>query len=97
MPHPHHHDGCNDPFALSTHELGGDPALFRSVLEVQIVVKQPSPHWVKFGLVDVRCFSAAEDTALKTAEVRRLTAPPSLHVRPHSCPCPHSIEPRSDH
>ena len=64
--------------------------------KVQIVVKQPSPHWVKFGLVDVRCFSAAEDTARMAAGVRRLPVPACLSIYPPSPPgLPHTIKPRS--
>lgn len=35
---------------------------YGEVKEMQLVLKQPSPHWIKFGLADLKCFAGMEET-----------------------------------
>eukprot|EP00729_Bicosta_minor_P003970 gene3970-13094_t len=33
----------------------------KAVAEIQLILRQPSPHWVRFGLQDIRCYTTMDD------------------------------------
>jgi len=53
------------------------------VKEIQLVLKQPSPHWIKFGLADLKCFAGMEET-----DAVRLHRLPSIMVYSIASYCP---------
>jgi len=80
MPHPHCIEGAQDPVVLSYTEVA--PGVLDKVREVQLELRQPSPHWVKFGVSDLHCFQQPDvlDTAAAagSAGAARAMASPLL-------------------
>ena len=54
MSHPHCEDGGQDYVLLDS---------FKPITasKLYVVLKQPSPHWIKFGLKDLKCFTGSAD------------------------------------
>eukprot|EP00035_Acanthoeca_spectabilis_P036841 m.42113 g.42113 ORF g.42113 m.42113 type:complete len:191 (+) comp8285_c0_seq1:58-630(+) len=64
MPHPHCIEGAQDPVAIS-YDMVAERA-FDRVREIQLELRQPSPHWIKFGVSHLHCFSQPDERSAIT-------------------------------
>jgi hypothetical protein len=64
MPHPHCADGAYARFAFPLAPLPGGAA----AAELQLILRQPSPHWRAFGVDDVAVFAPLAAPALVTPD-----------------------------
>eukprot|EP00037_Helgoeca_nana_P023650 m.246225 g.246225 ORF g.246225 m.246225 type:complete len:178 (+) comp26422_c0_seq6:72-605(+) len=91
MPHPHCIEGAQDPITLSYQMVPS--GAFDRVKEVQLELRQPSPHWIKFGVSHLHCFcqpdAPIDDSTLQSAQPSsdvgvRLSSQTHVHTLTHT-------------
>eukprot|EP00041_Stephanoeca_diplocostata_P011995 m.198894 g.198894 ORF g.198894 m.198894 type:complete len:192 (+) comp18766_c0_seq5:821-1396(+) len=63
MPYPHFIDGAQDGITIEIAKTS-NPAAFENITRLRLLLTQPSPHWLKFGINDLVCFARRNDTLI---------------------------------
>eukprot|EP00048_Salpingoeca_helianthica_P018768 m.243043 g.243043 ORF g.243043 m.243043 type:complete len:174 (+) comp26854_c0_seq1:129-650(+) len=94
MPSAHTEDGGQSVFTLSADKF----LLGTAISAVELILYQPSPHWLAYGLCDLRVYTRVAAPAVtvskaldKASAARRIVAAARMHSTPESRAWPSSL------